>query len=76
LSSYRIYLSGVAEPFVVESEDEELSFAGSMLEWADFGNVSIRIAAVAAIEKISDTSPPAVGGFMTGGERTSDFSHP
>jgi hypothetical protein len=75
LSSYRIYLSGVAAPIVVES-DKKLSFDGALLEWAHFGNVSIRIAAVAAVEKLSDTSPPAVAPIMSEGDRMPDFSHP
>jgi len=51
LSKYRIYVAGIAKPFEVEGDDKDVSFEGTMLEFAHFGNLSIRNAAVVAVEK-------------------------
>jgi hypothetical protein len=49
VAAYRIYLAGIAEPLQVES-DTPPSFTAA--EWVTVGRVSIRSAAVQAVEEM------------------------
>lgn len=50
MAAYRIYLAGVAEPLQVES-DTAPSFT-TAAEWVTVGRISIRSAAVQAVEEM------------------------